>query len=53
MSALIPAVLESAGEHDRAAEAATACREAGLAPLPGWPGYSPGLWRRLGSAVPL
>ena len=53
MSALIPAVLESAGEHDRAAEAAAACREAGLAPLPGWPGYSPGLWRRLGSAVPL
>ncbi len=40
MSVLIPAVLEAAGEHDRAAQAAAACREAGLAPLPGWPGYS-------------
>jgi hypothetical protein len=37
MSALIPAVLQTAGEHDRAADAAEACRAAGLAPLPDWP----------------
>jgi hypothetical protein len=53
MSVLVPSVLRMAGRHDQAEAAANACRDAGLAPLVGWPGYSDALWKHLGTGAPL
>lgn len=49
---LMPHALRNAGDDRGARAAAARATNAGLAPIPGWPGYEDALWSRLAQGTP-